>query len=218
MARRRRRWRSSRAAASRASASRGPAPRGRICGSRKMRNRCPTCRVGPSWRCRSPRKRCGPGRRRRGGAATSILLIGALLVAGAWFGGKYARVWFGAGGTFAPASSASATDPAHAQQAAGAQAGDEQPGASIDAGVVPRSAETEEPTSAHREATAAHEAAHETAARHHGGGERAKDFVGRDIAGLKMAPDPSLLPSPAPAPPPKRADSPPFRAPASESP
>ena len=160
-----------------------------------------------------------PGRRRarRGGGFSKLILGGALLVAGAWFGGKYYRIWFGPGGTFAPASSAATTDPVHAQPAVAAQAGDK-PAASIDAGVVPRSAETEESAPAHREPTAAHEAAHETAARRHGGAERAKDFVGRDIAGLKMAPDPSLLPSaPAPAPPPKAADSPPS-APAPETP
>jgi hypothetical protein len=33
--------------------------------------------------------------------------------------------------------------------------------------------------------------------------------VGRDIAGLKMAPDPSLEPAPSPPPAPKAADSPP---------
>ncbi len=41
-----------------------------------------------------------PGRRRRrGGSGVSILFIGALLVAGAWFGGKYARVLLHMGGT-----------------------------------------------------------------------------------------------------------------------
>ncbi len=67
------------------------------------------------------------------------------------------------------------------------------------------------------EPAAAHEAGHETVPRRHGG-ERSKDFVGRDLAGLKMAPDPSLLPAPTPPSAPKAAESPPSAPPASENP
>ncbi|HSY39763.1 MAG TPA: hypothetical protein VLA79_09550, partial [Polyangia bacterium] len=85
-----------------------------------------------------------------------------------------------------------------------------------DAAAAPRNAETAEaPAPArHAEPAAAHEASHETVPRRHGG-ERTKDFVGRDLAGLKMAPDPSLLPAPTP---PKAADPPPSAPPASENP
>jgi hypothetical protein len=43
--------------------------------------------------------RPGDRRRRRGGSGISILFIGALLVAGAWFGGKYARMFLHMGGS-----------------------------------------------------------------------------------------------------------------------
>jgi serine/threonine protein kinase len=158
-----------------------------------------------------------PGRRRaRRGSGLSILFIGALLVAGAWFGGKYARTWFGAGGTEGAANSASpaaATDHAGAQPAAGAAADNSKTAGLPDAS---RNAETaEEPATArHGESAAAHEAGHEAATHRHGG-ERPKDFVGRDISSLKMAPDPSLLPAPPPPSVPKAADSPP---PAPETP
>jgi len=155
-----------------------------------------------------------PGRRRaRRGSGFSILFIGALLVAGAWFGGKYARVWFSGA-----ADSATGAPPDHVAPAAaaGTQAGENQ-AATTDAGGAARKPEAEEsparratePTVGHE---ASHEASHETAreppARHRGG-ERPRDFVGRDIAGLKMAPDPSLEPAPSPPPAPKAADSPP---------
>ena len=160
-----------------------------------------------------------PGRRRaRRGGGFSILFIGALLVAGAWFGGKYARTWFGAGASADSASPAAATDHAGTQPAPGALATDKQASASRDGAAAPGGAETAEvPAPAHHaEPAAAHEAGHETAARRHGG-ERSKDFVGRDLAGLKMAPDPSLLPAPAP-PVVKNIDSPPSAPPASENP
>jgi hypothetical protein len=172
-----------------------------------------------------------PGRRRaRRGSGLSILFVGALLVAGAWFAGKYARTylptWFGvgvsgnSGGSANPASSATpaaATDHAGAQPASGVLPTDKQAAASRDAAASPRRAESAEaPAPArHAEPAAAHEAGHETAPRRRAG---AKDFVGRDLAGLKMAPDPSLLPAPAPPPAPKAADSPPPAPPASETP
>ena len=170
-----------------------------------------------------------PGRRRaRRGSSFSILFIGALLVGGAWFGGKYARTfartWFGAGTTASSTGSESSANPAAATDHAGAQpatgvATDKQATASRDAALAPRNVETAEapaPTH-HAEPVAAHEASHDTAARRHGG-ERAKDFVVRDLTKLKMAPDPSLLPAPTPPSPPKAADSPPSAPPASENP
>jgi serine/threonine protein kinase len=178
-----------------------------------------------------------PGRRRaRRGSGFSILFIGALLVAGAYFGGKYFRVWFGgAQDNAAGASSANGTTPApadHAAAAPGAQAGDKpiakEPDA-VPAGRKP-AAEEQPPRRHAEESTAGHEATHEAtreapheteraapAARRRSG-EHTPDFVGRDISSLKMAPDPSLLPpTPAPAPPPKAAD-PPAPAPAPENP
>ena len=159
-----------------------------------------------------------PGRRRaRRSSGFSILFIGALLVAGAWFGGKYARTWFGAGAANSGGPTA-APDHAGAQPTPGAQPADKQATALRDATVVPPNAETAEAPapSRHAEPAAAHEAGHETVARRHGG-ERSKDFVGRDLRGLKMAPDPSLLPAPAP-PVVKNVDSPPAAPPASENP
>ncbi len=162
-----------------------------------------------------PEQEGRPGRQRaRRGSGLSILFIGALLVAGAWFGGKYARVWFGAGGSGASSTAAPPGDHAAARPASnptGAQPGDNPTAAALDAGGTGRSTEAAEgaPSSGHHaEPIAAHEAAHEATARRHGG-ERPRDFVGRDIAGLKMAPDPSLLPTPAAPAPAKAADSPP---------
>ena len=166
-----------------------------------------------------------PGRRRaRRSSGVSILFIGALLVAGAWFAGKYARTylptWFGAGVTAnsgSPATPAAATDHAGSQATSGLLPTDKQAAASRDAAASPRRAESAEvPAPARRaEPAAAHEAGHETAPRRRAG---AKDFVGRDLAGLKMAPDPSLLPAPAPPAPPKAAASPPPAPPASDTP
>jgi serine/threonine protein kinase len=162
-----------------------------------------------------------PGRRRarRGGGLSLLLFFGAALVPAAYFGGKYVRVWFG-GADGAASTTAGATDHAAGPAAAGAQAAEKQ-AAAPDAGSAARKTETEEsPTRHAAESTVGHEAAHEgsrePAARHRAG-ERARDFVGRDLAGLKMAPDPSLLPSPSPAPAPKAADSP-ASAPAPENP
>jgi serine/threonine protein kinase len=159
-----------------------------------------------------------PGRRRaRRGSGLSILFIGALLVAGAWFGGKYARVWFGAGGTEASGATAG-TGAQSADKPTGALAGDKPTAASLDgASQRGQAAEGSSPAVRHTEPLAAHEAGHETSPGHRHGGERPKDFVGRDLAGLKMAPDPSLLPTPLPTPlptsaapaPAKTADSPP---------
>ena len=121
-----------------------------------------------------------------------------------------------AAATARPAQPVAPPDHAAGPPAAGAQAGEKQ-AAAPDAGVAARKPEAEEPPTRHateptagHEATheasheASHEATHEPAARRRGG-ERIKDIVGHDIEGLKMAPNPSLLPSsPAPPPAPKR--------------
>ena len=128
-----------------------------------------------------------PGRRRarRGGGLSFLLLFGALLVPGAYFGGKYVRVWFG-GADSAASASAGATDHAAGPATAGTHAAEKQ-AAAPDAGVAARKPEAEEPPSARHagEPTAGHEATHESAheatARRHGG-ERSRDFVGRDIS------------------------------------
>ena len=122
-------------------------------------------------------------------------------------------------GGFGQLEPAAATDHAGAQPTAGALPTDKQAAASRDAAAAPRGAETAEaPAPArHAEPAAAHEAGHETAARRRGG-ERSKDFVGRDLAGLKMAPDPVPAAGAGPAAAPKNADSPPSAPPASENP
>ena len=149
----------------------------------------------------------GPRRARRG-SGVSILFIGALLVAGAWFAGKYARTylpaWFGAGVT---ANSASPATPPAATDYAGpgdfGRAPDRQAGCRFArrSGVAPTGRSAEVPAPARRaEPAAAHEAGHETAPRRRAGG---KDFVGRDLAGLKMAPIPRCCRRP-PRPPRRR--------------
>ncbi|MFL5306021.1 MAG: serine/threonine protein kinase [Polyangia bacterium] len=174
-------------------------------------------------------------RRRRGGSGLSILFIGGLLVAGAWFGGKYARVLLHLGGSERPASSAStgapAAEPAVPPPAAEPPAPRES--ASARAREAARAKEAEKPappkpTEAAAVDAAAAAAADDTAPPpRHGSdtppareptprrrpGDRPIVFVGRDIANLKdkMAPDPSLLPPPAPpaeAPPPAPAPTP----------
>ena len=198
-------------------------------------------------------------RRRRGGSGVSILFIGALLVAGAWFGGKYARVLLHLGGSEpatgastgappaapavpppaadqpAPRESARAGESARAREAARAKDAEKQAAKQADEGV-----EAAKPTEAAALDAAAAAAGDKTApaaadntapAPRHGSdtpparepsprrrtGDRPIDFVGRDIANLKdkMAPDPSLLPPPAPpsaapspTPPPASPDNP----------
>jgi serine/threonine protein kinase len=179
-----------------------------------------------------------PGRRRaRRGSGFSILFIGALLVGGAYFGGKYFRVWFGGAQDNASSATGTTTPATDHAAATGTQAGEKQ-AASADAGLAARRPAADEAPSRHHadEPTVGHEATHEgthegaregtheaTREAEHApparrrGGERTPSFVGRDISTLKMAPDPSLLPPPTPAPPPKAPDSPPST-PAPENP
>jgi serine/threonine protein kinase len=149
-----------------------------------------------------------PGRRpARRGSGLSILFIGALLVAGAWLGGKYARLWFGAGadanGNVGGAGSAarSGTPAAQGSDKADDKAGSaERAALAPDAGAV---AGTEGGESATHH-PGGESAARELAAKRARGGEhaaeRSKDYL-REEPNLKnlMAPDPSLLP-PTPAP------------------
>ena len=118
---------------------------------------------------RRGRGTAGPSSRARRGGGFSILFIGALLVAGAWFGGKYARTWFGAG---APTNSANSTSRGIGHQSRRdatdfGRAGDGQTSQRIDAGwgggpaAAPRAAEAPAPAH-HGEPAAAHEAGHET--------------------------------------------------------
>jgi serine/threonine protein kinase len=155
-----------------------------------------------------------PGRRRaRRGSGFSILFIGALLVAGAWVGGKYARLWFG--GSTESAGSAGAgpagNDRAAAQPAAAKEGSSDKAGAA-DAGAA-QTNETAEAAAARRNgepsstrepaARRVHEAGHAV--------ERPKDrprHGGPDLKNM-MAPDPSLLPpTPAPAAPAPASDNP----------
>src|SRR5579862_143270 len=98
-----------------------------------------------------PEQEGRPGRRRarRGSGFSILFLVGVLAVVGAWFGGKYVRVLFGAGGSDsdAPGAAASASDRAGAQpadKATGAGVGDKPTAAALDAGATPRSAPSAE--------------------------------------------------------------------------
>jgi serine/threonine protein kinase len=147
-----------------------------------------------------------PGRRpARRGSGFSILFVGALLVGGAWVGGKYARLWFGGSdiaGTVtpgAPGSDHGAAKGALGKEGAGAA---DKAGATADAGAS-TAAETGEAAASRRsgEASSVREPG---VRRGHGterAGERSKDHLLHDGPDLKnmMAPDPSLLP-PASAP------------------
>ncbi len=156
-----------------------------------------------------------PGRRRaRRGSGFSILFIGALLVAGAWVGGKYARLWFGgstesagSAGTGPTGNDRAAAQPAPAKEGSSDKAG------VADAGGAPTNETAEAAAAAHRngESSSArepgvrrvHEAGHAV--------ERPKDrprHGGPDLKSM-MAPDPSLLPpTPAPAAPAPASDTP----------
>jgi serine/threonine protein kinase len=172
-----------------------------------------------------------PGRRpARRGSGWSILFIGALLVAGAWVGGKYARLWFGAGadsngtaagaGTAAPSGTQAAGEgDDKANDKAGDKGSSQKAALAPDAGAV-AGTEVGETPAHHLGESSARELA---AKRAHGGeraAERSKDYL-REEPNLKnlMAPDPSLLP-PAPSAP-KVPDSPapaPAPAPSTDTP
>jgi tRNA A-37 threonylcarbamoyl transferase component Bud32 len=169
-----------------------------------------------------------PGRRRaRRGSGFSILFIGALLVGGAWVGGKYARLWFGAGGSESAGSAGVGRDQRDQNdrapaRGAGAPAGsiEKENAAGIDAAAA-QAVEAGEGAAAARRNNGEASPAREPSRRAHGterGLERPKDRGRHDGPDLKnmMAPDPSLLP---PTPPPaKSADSPPAPIPAPENP
>jgi hypothetical protein len=177
-----------------------------------------------------------PGRRARsGGGFFKLLLVGALLVGGAWIGGKYYRNWFGGGDgeqagarSSSPAASeakpATETDKdrvraAGSQSAAGAAAtaaADAGTKANAAAGQEREAAPVEEAKTERRGAEAA-PAREPPARRTRPTAERVvkeKDRVHTIDLKSMMAPDPSQLPpTPPPAPPP-----PPSEAPAQETP
>ncbi len=166
--------------------------------------------------------------RRRGGF--SILVFGVLLVAGAWYGGKYAWVILHPASAEAPPAAAANAPPPAAPEPVEKPAAPEpakpkererrpaEPPAAAATQTPPPAA----PEAAHHPAAEAPAPAHESGTRRRAP-DRTKDIVGRDIAHLKdmMAPDPSLLPAPAPAPakPPEATPPPPPPTPApSETP
>ncbi|HXJ21416.1 MAG TPA: serine/threonine-protein kinase [Polyangia bacterium] len=160
-------------------------------------------------------------RRLRRGGGFSVLLFGALLVGGAWYGGKYAWVILHPPAAEAPpAAAASAPAPA-ATQAEPPPPEVEKPkprekhsepapppAAASGAAGAPAPPVAVEPAPARHPAEAP--PAHEGGAHRHAS-ERTKDIVGRDIAHLKdmMAPDPSLLPATPATPPPPPPPTPP---------
>jgi serine/threonine-protein kinase len=161
-------------------------------------------------------------RRLRRGGGLSILLFGGLLVAGAWYGGKYAWVVMHpatpeaapAAATNAPAAAPAEPPPPPPAEKPKQREKHSEPAAAVatrDAGMAAAPVAGAEPAPAPaRHPTEAPPPAREPGARRHAS-ERTKDIVGRDIAHLKdmMAPDPSLLPAtPPPAPPPPPTPSP----------
>jgi serine/threonine-protein kinase len=165
-----------------------------------------------------------PGRRRvRRGGGFSILIIGAILVGGAWLGGKYARLWFGGGGESAGNAGAGpqGNDRPGAQPAVGKEGSSDKARAAANDAGRPSGLETGEASAANRHLGEPSTAREPAARRVHGtehSAERPKDHLrheGPDLQNL-MAPDPSLLP---PTPPPeKSADTPEPARPAPDNP
>ncbi len=160
-----------------------------------------------------------PGRRRarRGGGFSKLLFVGALLVGGAWVGGKYARQWFPSLGGLLGKETAGRP---HGEEGSSTKAAGAAALGRVDAAAADAAAAEAEATALRHEA-APKEAARdkETTPSHEGSGKRARERANREPArrgpDLKnmMAPDPSLLPpTPAPAPAPSEP------APAQEAP
>jgi serine/threonine protein kinase len=156
-----------------------------------------------------------PGRRRaRRGSGVSILFVGALLVAGAWLGGKYARLWFGGSSDSAGTAGAGNAGTDRPAAPAAAKAGSPQPtsagGADLAAAPGPGAEPSEGTATTHKkgEAAAAREAGTRRLHDKERPAERSKDRPRRQGPDLKnmMAPDPSMLPPPSP--PARSADSP----------
>jgi len=148
-----------------------------------------------------------PGRRpARRGSGFSILLVGALLIGGAWVGGKYARLWFG-GSNDSAGSATTGNEHSTAQPPVTKEGSSDKAGGAADAGLAP-AAETGETSESGRHASEGSSARESASRRAHGTEhptERSKDHLRHDGPDLKnmMAPDPSLLPAtPPPAPPP----------------
>jgi serine/threonine protein kinase len=135
-----------------------------------------------------------PSRRRaRRGSGFSILVVGALLVAGAWVGGKYARLWFGGGNDSARSAAAAGNDLPRTQATVGH---DESPEKRSSVAASPR-AEPGEGATATRH-TGEPSTTREPAVRRLRGAERARESFRHEGPDLKdlMAPDPSQLPPP----------------------
>jgi serine/threonine protein kinase len=167
-------------------------------------------------------------RKRSGGGFFKLLFVGALLVGGAWFGGKYYRTWFGGGegaqtGGANPNAGASETKPAAEHPKPPTEPAPKpaaKPAATAEHAAAKPSEPAAEPVPAKEEAKP-EKVAHESSGRKRGGSaERVVPVKEHDrlhTIDLKsmMAPDPSQLP-PEPAPAPKAA--PPSEPPAQETP
>jgi tRNA A-37 threonylcarbamoyl transferase component Bud32 len=178
-------------------------------------------------------------RLRSGGGFSKLLFVGALLVGGAWAAGKYARHWFPSLGGRPPTVAAPAARPADQGAAApapeaqpagptarheggrkeAAASKDARDRASKEAAEAKHAKDTKEPKdtddAAGKEA-AAKDSASEKEPAHDGANRRSRERANReaarrgpDLKGL-MAPDPSQLSAPPPAPPaPAPAEAPP---------
>jgi serine/threonine protein kinase len=162
-----------------------------------------------------------PGRpRARRGSGLSILIVAALLIAGAWLAGKYARVLWpdgsgagkaaadGGGGATEATAGAEATAGTNDRQAQrAAAAADASAGAKATAGGEPDDRERGAGAMAQRHG--ADSAPPREPAGHHArpgdrpSGERPQKDYMRDLKGM-LAPDPSQLPSPPTAQPPSQ--------------
>jgi serine/threonine-protein kinase len=161
-------------------------------------------------------------RKRSGGGFFKLLFVGALLVGGAWFGGKYYRAWFGGGeaaqtGAADPNAAATEAKPAAEAPKPAAQPA---PKPAAKAPSEHAAAKASEPAAepAKEEAKAEKPAREATGRKKGGTAERVVPVKERDrlhTIDLKsmMAPDPSQLP---PEPAPKAA--PPSDPPAQETP
>jgi serine/threonine protein kinase len=144
-----------------------------------------------------------PGRRRvrRGGGFSILLLVGAVLVGGAWAAGKYARVLWSDKQPAETAGTATGDKPAATDDKPGEKQEPKQAAAAADAG-APHTAKAEPAEVPAGPRHGAEPAPTREPAAHRRPGEK-KEYPRRSAIDLKsmMAPDPSQLPpTPAPAP------------------
>jgi hypothetical protein len=152
-----------------------------------------------------PDKEERPGRRRASGGGFKLLFVGALILAGAAFGGQYFGLlrekMSGLTSALAPATSASQPAPDKADKAAAVVPAEKPAAATPDAGAAAAVAPT--PPSGHVTAHKAEEPAPaREPARRHGAAEKREHKSRIDELKGMMAPDPSLDPAPAPSAPP----------------